>query len=605
MKKIKNIFNSVLLTVALGCGTMLSSCTDFLTIYPTNSTIHENYWQTADDVNGMVATSYLQLLSENAVSRMIVWGELRGDNMNVRSNADNKYKYIVEANIKENNEFCNWAIFYRAINFANMVIEFAPEVTERDPDFTEGDLNTVLGEMYALRALSHFYLVRTFRDIPLANKASLNDADLIDYPQVHPVVALDSIMKDLDKASGLVMRSGGFPNLNAQYNYGRITLNAVNALKADVNLWRAAFAKYHEADDSLKQATGLQTPDYYYQEAVNNCDDVINAMNASMAEWYEEYGTPTDRNNVGPGTKNPYYLAYETTSGSTSTSTSSIYTYLFGSMKDYISKMSLEQRGEVIFELIFDKSINRNKAVSTLYGHSQENSGALCVTRSYASENSKYGENDRRFYYTTDARDLSGVSDGNSSSSAAASEVGIAKYACERAPGYNRSATSYRVANDAGIDANWIVYRKTDVMLMKAEALVNLQNPEPGQLTAAFELVKAVNDRSISVTADSLVYSDYPGKEDLMELVLDERVRELAFEGKRWYDLVRVALRDKTTQNILFVANKIEGGGASAVQKKMQTINSLFFPIAESELNVNPLLVQNPAYETSSSVEQH
>ena len=141
MKKINKIFKTSLLTVALGCGTMLTSCTDFLTIYPTNSVIHENFWQTAEDVNGMLATCYQRLQSSAAIERMIVWGDLRGDQIAVRNNSSNTYKYIVEANLQDNNTYCSWAEFYQAINDANMVLEFAPEVVERDPDFTQGDLD--------------------------------------------------------------------------------------------------------------------------------------------------------------------------------------------------------------------------------------------------------------------------------------------------------------------------------------------------------------------------------------------------------------------------------------------------------------------------------
>ena len=99
MKRIKNILKAGVLAVALGCSTIFTSCTDFLTIYPTNSVIHENFWQTSEDVNGVLATSYLQLLSSQALERMIVWGELRGDIMAVRTTAGNTYKYIVEGNL--------------------------------------------------------------------------------------------------------------------------------------------------------------------------------------------------------------------------------------------------------------------------------------------------------------------------------------------------------------------------------------------------------------------------------------------------------------------------------------------------------------------------
>ena len=71
--------------------------------------------------------------------------------------------------------------FYEAINYANLILETADRALETDPDFTEGDLAVVKGEMYAMRALCHFYLVRTFRDIPLATHSAKNDAEIPEY----------------------------------------------------------------------------------------------------------------------------------------------------------------------------------------------------------------------------------------------------------------------------------------------------------------------------------------------------------------------------------------------------------------------------------------
>ena len=623
MKKIKNIFKASLLTVALGCGTVLTSCTDFLTIYPTNSVIHENYWQTAEDVNGMLATCYQRLQSTSAIERMIIWGDLRGDQIAVRNNSSNTYKYIVEANLQDNNSYCTWSEFYQAINDANMVLEFAPEVVERDPDFTEGDLNIVLGEMYAIRALSHFYLLRTFRNIPLAYKASVNDGELIDYPQVHPMVALDSIMNDLNRAESLVMRSGGFPNSSALYNYGRVTRNAVRAMKADVNLWQAAFASYYAANGfeeklAMKDSTELvldctvpvNTPEYYYRQAIAECDAVLNDLHTRMTEMYE--GNPA----LGKVDleKNPYYLI-ENNQADIARKASAAYNKIFGELKDVAT---LASHGEVIFELVFDgteNSSNGNRGVAGLYGiHKNDGQGVLCVAKPWiagAKTNTEmiYHEMDFRAYSNTATAELGSSSTDNSSP--ASSEVGIAKYSSASSPGSNRGG--YREAGKT-FDANWIIYRQTDVMLMKAEALVQLISTETPAadtedmeiLSQAFDLVKAVNNRSLMSEDDELAKESFSTKTAIGELVLNERARELAFEGKRWYDLVRLALRTNTTNEVsTLVSAKIEGGGASAVKKKLSTMNSLFFPIAKSELNVNPLLGQNPVYKQSSSVSQN
>lgn len=162
----------------------------------------------------------------------------------------------------------------------------------------------------------------------------------------------------------------------------------------------------------------------------------------------------------------------------------------------------------------------------------------------------------------------------------------------------NASGISFYTYRDQGSSpANWIFYRLTDVMLMKAEALVQKNNLAP-----ALHIVNTTYMRSNPTlpAADSLKTSDYDTKSKMEELVLLERQRELMFEGKRWFDLMRVARRDGNTNRLVDKVLTRYTTGVSDVSSKMKDMNSLFFPISESELNTNNKLEQNPYYLSTS-----
>ena len=145
-------------------------------------------------------------------------------------------------------------------------------------------------------------------------------------------------------------------------------------------------------------------------------------------------------------------------------------------------------------------------------------------------------------------------------------------------------------------------------MLMKAEALA-LRNDSinRGQkdLQESFNLVKTIYYRSNPYNADSISYVA-GNAESMQALVLEERQRELAFEGKRWFDLVRKALRDGNTAPMLdiLINHKYETN-QKAIRSKMSAMDCLFFPIQEREIKTNPLLKQKPAYETEDVYEKN
>ena len=73
-----------------------------------------------------------------------------------------------------------------------------------------------------------------------------------------------------------------------------------------------------------------------------------------------------------------------------------------------------------------------------------------------------------------------------------------------------------------------------------------------------------------------------------MRLVIEqERRSEQAFEGHRWFDLVR-------TDRALPVLN---AKAAAIGIKTVLTANNLLFPIPQSQIDINPTKIkQNPGY---------
>ena len=573
---------------------MTSSCEDFLTIYPTDKVVLEDFWKTKNDVQNMVANSYGMMLEKSFLDRLVVWGELRADNVveGTYAGKHDALKQIMEANLLPQNGYASWEQFYRIINNCNIVLRFAPDVINEDPDFTQGDLDVTCGEMLAIRALCHFYLVRTFRDIPLLKEAMVDDDQNLYQPQATPLEALDFILEDLYKAESLVMTSGNYPN--DRDNKGRMTKNAVRAIIADVLLWKAAFTEYETGDPMSTKGI--------YTECITFCDSVLN----NHMEYIRKYEKENNIINVG-NEENKYPLEYYPAKVSVNSgSLDRVYNAIF---------VSNNNRRESILELQFGNNKDNGNYLPYFYGNAYK-VGPLTAPR-YMVETG----NNNNIYKNTDYRRISNIYHGGGSN---AEKFPIIKYSYRGAAGTlekpeyptsNTMSTNTNKDNDSYYSSqqNWILYRITDVMLMKAEALAHRNDtvvPGNKDLKKSFELVEAVYYRSnpyIKITADSLNRTASTSNAETMQnLVLQERQRELAFEGKRWFDLVRKALRDGDTNKMLdiMIGRKYESN-QKAIRSKMTAMDCMFFPIQEREIKTNPLLKQNPAYETDDLYEKN
>ncbi len=138
-------------------------------------------------------------------------------------------------------------------------------------------------------------------------------------------------------------------------------------------------------------------------------------------------------------------------------------------------------------------------------------------------------------------------------------------------------------------DANWNIYRYADILLIKAEAAIELN-----KFDEANNLIRE------SLLRSGMPYEDKTDKIDLRDALLDEKGREFLFEGKRWFDLLRAAKRNKF-QNKQIIIDMILSGAdikqQAILKTKVYDTLSYYLPIAERELIYNQNLKQNPYYD--------
>ncbi len=128
-----------------------------------------------------------------------------------------------------------------------------------------------------------------------------------------------------------------------------------------------------------------------------------------------------------------------------------------------------------------------------------------------------------------------------------------------------------------GSNQNYIFIRLADILLLKAEALNEL-NDQPG----AAALVDQIRTR---VNLDATTAST---QADLRLAIEKERRLELAFEGHRWFDL-------KRTGRAIEVINQVKDGDGTSLGYNL-TNQRLVWPVPQTELDKNIRLQQNPGY---------
>ncbi len=479
------------------------SCTKWMDIQPEQGLTKQEFWKTKEDVKSVLMGAYNSFRGMDG--SLFKYGEIRADMVTGGIYLGGDDKKIMDGIIYPDNSLCSWSGFYSVIEYCNEVILNAPEVKKIDNTFTDYQLKGFLSEAYFLRGLAYFYLVRIFKDVPYVTDPTETDDAQLYLPKTDGNIILDHVTQDLDSIYQYATVDG---YLTLAENKGRATKASIDALIADIALWRFDYT------------TCIQR--------VENIERSNKYILLPSARWFELFF---------PGNSD-----------------------------------------ESIFEFQFSDALNQKNNMFGLTRNDINNPPSYLpsevANHMFARE---YTANNPELYRGEDAS-IAKISKGS---------YMIWKYVGLTTDGQTARSGIYQNS------CNWIVYRYAGVLLMKAEALSQL-----GRYSEALDIINRIRDRAdvvpLSLTDSKVAYED---------AIMNERAHELAFEGKRWFDLLRLGRRNDYSRKSTLIS-KIVANVPSTQKRILATklTNPLgwYLPIAKSELERNKNLVQNPYYNNLS-----
>ena len=475
---------------------LLFSCNKWMELLPPEGLTREEFWKTKEDVQSVVMGAYAAFASMDGL--LFKFGEMRADLVKGGTSLSLDEQKIMAGNIYPDNTVCTWTQFYKVINYCNEIIKNAPVVQSKDKTFSDYLLKGYLSEAYFLRSLTYFYLVRIYKDVPLVLEPTESDNSDIYMPKTDGDSILTHIVSDLQSIRPYATYD--YPTLKE--SKGRATKGAIDALLADISLWRFDYTS------CISYVQNIEASNIY------------KLMPSS--KWFDLYF---------PGN-------------------------------------TLES----IFEMQYDNSLLQKNSTYDLTNHNAY----------------MYVPSDKvvtMFTRTDDQREI--VRGNGSIAKNTTNDYTIWKYV-----GYSPDGKSVRpstILNSCG----FIVYRYADVLLMKAEALSQL-----GQYPEALQIINEIRDRAGVPSVINLANS----ARDYENTILDERALELAFEGKRWFDLLRMGRRNNYSRKlelIDIIVSNVPSNQKRILKIKLANPLGWYMPIYKLELERNLNLVQNPYYYVS------
>ena len=612
MKNIKHIITAALLTLCLtGCS--------FLDIQPETTLTGKKFYKSANDIRSALYTTYSSLRDNGCYSASIyLFGDVRSDI--AFPNQTNYYantfrheieRFTISANNSGNQNF--WSHHYRGIIRANTVILKGSELF---PD--NEDVRKYIAEAHVLRALFYFNLVRAYGGVPI----------ILDIPEEYKAARKHirasvedgyiQIINGLNTAieSGMLYRSS---TGDESVPTGRVDLYAAKSLLGKVflsmpnDITEAAYPNVpawkniseHESIIELYPegcASQYEAARYWLQDVVTNGGYSLNPSfrnlfdpaykHSSESIWEVEYMT-----GQAEGLGSPFYTMFCPAS----------YAPRKNANKNGYIPAAISNQGNGACSptgYFMDMAKKWDSMFPDYLYEVRTFDGEICRDLRISDGSIKLDEDGTTYLPVNENKDYPQTAvypyDPYTGTSFRTSVLGYNadnQWMC----GKYISSSEFKT-NDS--DDNWYILRYADVLLMLAEAEARINN---GILT------QDILDNTINLVRQRAGIVPYlaagdPEKEwvidtpdKIYQAIADERALELAFEGHRWFDLVRtgkavgVMNRHFTDYYNAYTSNSAPNVNNYYMRNEKHEMDQYctLFPIPSQEIRSNPKLEQN------------
>jgi hypothetical protein len=471
---------------------LFSSCEKMLNL-PNDSLLPEDQ-AFVDEFSARASVMGVYALLQEVAQQLVILGELQGDLLTVTENAGSDLRQINEHNADPSNFYTDPSGFFRVIVNCNEVLHKIHLARERDENITDLEFSTYVAEMKLVRAWVYFKLVQLYGEAPYFEEP------LSDYREAYTLEEkLDSMQTEdfiLDTILSQIIELDTFElNMLEERPFFSIRFNKFTnwALQGDIYLWRNNYAFAKKAFDRVANILA--------EEGFSGTTRLpyINAWDFQDINW-----------------KTLFQFNYSSSTFETLT----------------------------IFVVPFSKLYNQQHSLQRLFYFGE--GGDYLVRPSDYILNTYQAQQVIRYEVYPDVErgtpgDLS-RGKGVTYDSIDGRPV-VYKYSLYREP----------FDNDAGL----IVYRTADYHLKTCETYTRLRRTE--------DAISHLNDGLLYKSAwgtgtrtranvKGMSVEDPRFLEPVEDLIMEERALELAFEGHRWFDLMRIA---RHREDPAYLADKV------------------------------------------------
>ncbi len=481
-----------------------TSCSDFLDITPTSKYTTDNLYQTVDQAKMSVNGIYNALVDEALYGRNVTMyydvdtdvSQITGGNSTGKPDGERRSiaHYAFNSATKQLDNA--WTAYYAGIERANILIDEIPkmELYNNGSEEEQKELKRIYGEGLTLRAIMYFDLVRLWGDVPFKTTPSAAGENF-DLPRTPRDTIYDSIISDMIKAVDLV------PWADEVDANERLTKGAVKGILARVCLHAAGYSLRWNLETNDAAGMKMATRDdpqrirELYTIARNQLKDIIDKGIHKLNPSYE---------NVW---KNICSYKYD-----------SEYRENLFELGFYSTLLEKDESGS------YGYYMGPKSAIESKWGHGK--AGVWAMPNFYLSFKSGDVRKDVSIMYLKF----------NSNTVTYKMDKGQPTELFDITPAKWRKMWASDTPSSY-TNFNYPMLRYSDVLLMFAEADSWLANAKTDEAEAALKEVRlrAFPDDTATINAET-----YPGDfEGFLNVIIDERAFELAFEGFRKFDLIR------------------------------------------------------------------